>query len=64
MAIGRQDQGWLEAERETSGSFANALDCDLVYAFVSLADTLQELVDTRARRSQGKRPGRRAHDGT
>jgi len=30
-------------------AFANALDCDLVYAFVPRADTLQELVDARAR---------------
>jgi predicted DNA-binding mobile mystery protein A len=30
-------------------TFANALDCDLVYAFVPRADTLQELVDRRAR---------------
>src|ERR1039457_1323420 len=26
-------------------AYANALDCDLVYAFVPRADTLQELVD-------------------
>ena len=30
-------------------AYANALDCDLVYAFVPRADTLQELVDARAR---------------
>jgi predicted DNA-binding mobile mystery protein A len=30
-------------------TFANALDCDLVYAFVPRAGNLQELVDTRAR---------------
>jgi predicted DNA-binding mobile mystery protein A len=30
-------------------AFANALDCDLVYAFVPRADNLQELVDARAR---------------
>jgi hypothetical protein len=30
-------------------TFANALDCDLVYAFVPRANTFQELVDVRAR---------------
>jgi predicted DNA-binding mobile mystery protein A len=30
-------------------AYASALDCDLVYAFVPRADTLQELVDRRAR---------------
>jgi predicted DNA-binding mobile mystery protein A len=30
-------------------AYANALDCDLVYAFVPRANTLQELVDRRAR---------------
>ena len=30
-------------------AYANALDCDLVYAFIPRASTLQELVDTRAR---------------
>jgi predicted DNA-binding mobile mystery protein A len=30
-------------------TFANALDCDLVYAFVPRANTFQELVDARAR---------------
>ena len=30
-------------------AFANALDCDLVYAFVPRAGSLQELVDARAR---------------
>jgi predicted DNA-binding mobile mystery protein A len=30
-------------------SYADALDCDLVYAFVPRADTLQELTDRRAR---------------
>src|SRR5580698_4046474 len=30
-------------------SFAGALDCDLVYAFVPRADTLQELGDARVR---------------
>jgi predicted DNA-binding mobile mystery protein A len=30
-------------------TFANALDCDLVYAFVPRTDTLQELVHARAR---------------
>jgi predicted DNA-binding mobile mystery protein A len=30
-------------------SYANALDCDLVYAFVPRADTLRELVDSHAR---------------
>ena len=30
-------------------AYANALDCDLVYAFVPRADTLQELTDARAR---------------
>jgi predicted DNA-binding mobile mystery protein A len=30
-------------------AFANALDCDLVYAFVPRAGNLQELVDARAR---------------
>jgi predicted DNA-binding mobile mystery protein A len=30
-------------------TFANALDCDLVYAFVPRADSFQELVDARAR---------------
>jgi len=28
---------------------ANALDCDLVYAFVPRADSMQELTETRAR---------------
>src|ERR1700722_11596965 len=30
-------------------AYANALDCDLVYGFIPRADTLQELVDARAR---------------
>lgn len=30
-------------------AYADALDCDLVYAFVPRAETLQELVDARAR---------------
>jgi predicted DNA-binding mobile mystery protein A len=30
-------------------AYASALDCDLVYAFVPRVDTLQELVDRRAR---------------
>jgi predicted DNA-binding mobile mystery protein A len=30
-------------------AYATALDCDLVYAFVPRADTLQELVHARAR---------------
>jgi len=30
-------------------AYADALDCDLVYAFVARAGTLQELVDARAR---------------
>jgi predicted DNA-binding mobile mystery protein A len=30
-------------------AFADALDCDLVYAFVPRAGTLQELVDARVR---------------
>ena len=45
-------------------AYANAFDCDLVYAFVPRADILQELVEcARARRSQNKCPGSRAHDG-
>jgi predicted DNA-binding mobile mystery protein A len=30
-------------------AYAHALDCDLVYAFVARADTLEEIVDARAR---------------